>query len=157
PQPLPAGRCRPGPALDPARVHRHRGRRRTPGRQPGWAGWRQPGWHRPRAATMVQPAPAAPALIRPARARGHPMRTAPRPAPRLTAGRRQMHGTATHAIVLATTLMLVPAAAAAQARTALPEEGRVVAGQATVVRQDQTLTVTQQTRRAILEWRSFDI
>jgi len=68
-----------------------------------------------------------------------------------------MQGLARPAIALATTLMLVPGVAAAQARTALPEEGRVVAGQATVVRQDQTLTVTQHTRRAVLEWHSFDI
>lgn len=54
-------------------------------------------------------------------------------------------------------LALLPSLACAQARDALPEEGRVVAGEAALVRQDRTLTIHQQTRRTVLEWRSFDI
>ncbi|HET6396166.1 MAG TPA: filamentous hemagglutinin N-terminal domain-containing protein [Pseudoxanthomonas sp.] len=61
------------------------------------------------------------------------------------------------ACMLATLLALLPAAAWAQERAALPEGGQVVAGEAAIDRQDRTLTVTQHSRRAILEWRSFDI
>lgn len=81
------------------------------------------------------------------------MHTVSSPALRPPVPPRHVLGPAALAIALA----VVPAAATAQARTALPEDGRVVAGQATVARQDHSLTVTQQTRRAILEWRSFDI
>ncbi|WP_162407653.1 filamentous hemagglutinin N-terminal domain-containing protein [Pseudoxanthomonas jiangsuensis] len=52
---------------------------------------------------------------------------------------------------------LLPPAAAAQDPGALPEGGRVVAGEASLARQAKTLTVTQRSQRAILEWRSFDI
>lgn len=81
------------------------------------------------------------------------MRTPPRPALRLSAPPRHVLGP----VALAAALAVIPAAAAAQARTALPEDGRLVAGQATVSRQDHHLTVTQKTPRAILEWHSFDI
>ncbi|WP_051412404.1 filamentous hemagglutinin N-terminal domain-containing protein [Pseudoxanthomonas sp. J35] len=54
-------------------------------------------------------------------------------------------------------LALLPALAMAQDRDALPEDGRVVAGKAELSRKDRTLTISQQTRRAILEWSRFDI
>ena len=54
-------------------------------------------------------------------------------------------------------LALLPALAMAQDRDALPEDGRVVAGKAELSRKDRTLTISQQSRRAILEWSRFDI
>ncbi len=62
-----------------------------------------------------------------------------------------------HRALLAFGLALPAALACAQARTALPEEGRVVAGKAEVARQGAALTVTQSSQRAVLEWRGFDI
>lgn len=55
-------------------------------------------------------------------------------------------------------LALLPlGAAAGQDPRALPEDGRVVAGDATLSTSGRTLTVAQRSNRAILEWRSFNI
>ncbi|WP_158497846.1 filamentous hemagglutinin N-terminal domain-containing protein [Pseudoxanthomonas suwonensis] len=55
-------------------------------------------------------------------------------------------------------LALLPfGAAAGQDPRALPEDGRVVAGNATLSASGHTLTVAQRSNRAILEWRSFNI
>lgn len=54
-------------------------------------------------------------------------------------------------------LALLPLGAAAQDPGALPEGGRVVAGDAGLSSSGRTLTVTQRTDRAILEWKRFDI
>src|SRR5690606_32007731 len=141
-QPLRPGRGRAGPALVPPRHHPGPGARRTAGRQPGRPGRRQPGWHPPRAAAMVQPAPALFAMTH----RSGPSEyTAMRP-------------TRIHVLYLATAATLALAAGAgAQERDALPQDGRVVAGKADLARHERSLTITQHSQRAILEWRSFDI
>src|SRR5690606_16268238 len=151
PQPLPAGRRRPGPALEPARLHRQPGDRHATGRQPWLDGRHQPGRHWPWPPVLVQPSPAVAALSRPP-PEDIPMQ---RPRPRRRAPSRTPPQA--HAVPLALLAALMPALAVAQARTALPEEGRVVAGKASIDRQERTLTVTQQSGRAVLEWRSFDI
>lgn len=61
------------------------------------------------------------------------------------------------ALALAIGLALPAADTPAQERDALPEQGRVVSGKAELRRKERSLTVTQRTQRAILEWRSFDI
>lgn len=54
-------------------------------------------------------------------------------------------------------IALSPAVALALDPVALPEGGRVLAGTASVTSEGRTMTVTQGSRRAILEWQRFDI
>src|SRR5690606_22272062 len=61
------------------------------------------------------------------------------------------------AMALAAALAMSTGAVAAPPRDALPEDGRAVAGRAGMARGERTLTVTQHSQRAIIEWRSFDI
>ena len=69
-----------------------------------------------------------------------------------------MRPTRIHVLYLATAATLALAAGAgAQERDALPQDGRVVAGKADLARHERSLTITQHSQRAILEWRSFDI
>lgn len=64
-----------------------------------------------------------------------------------------------HAISLAATLCVLGSAsqAAAPAANALPEGGQVVAGQAGIGRSGPTLTITQGSSRAAIDWQRFDI
>src|SRR5690606_38172327 len=139
------------PALEPARIHRQPGDRHDTGRQPWLDGRHQPGRHWPWPRVLVQPSPAVAALSRPPPEDIPMHRTLPC---RRATSRTPLQA---HAVPLALLAALMPALAVAQARTALPEEGRVVAGKASIDRQERTLTVTQQSGRAVLEWRSFDI
>ncbi len=47
----------------------------------------------------------------------------------------------------------LPAAALAQ----LPTDGKVVAGQATISKQGNTLNINQSTERAAIDWQTFDV
>lgn len=63
-----------------------------------------------------------------------------------------------HALRLAAlTACLSPGWAAATDPGALPEGGRVVVGKASLASEGRTLTVSQASSRAILEWQRFDI
>jgi filamentous hemagglutinin family protein len=60
-------------------------------------------------------------------------------------------------LLLASTALLAPALARAQAPDARPAGGRVVAGSATIAQTPTHTQVTQSTSRAVIEWRGFDI
>src|SRR5690606_36856633 len=143
-QPLRPGRGRAGAALEHPPLRRHPVRRRSGWRQPGRVRRRQPGWQPPHDPTMVQPAPALLTMNHPDRPREDTTRRPPRTA-------------WIAALALAIGLALPAADTPAQERGALPEQGRVVSGKSELRRKERSLTVTQRTQRAILEWRSFDI
>src|SRR5690606_1196267 len=135
---------RAGAALEHPPLRRHPVRRRSGRRQPGRVRRRQPGWQPPHDPTMVQPAPALLTMNHPDRPREDTTMRPPRTA-------------WIAALALAIGLALPAADTPAQERGALPEQGRVVSGKAELRRKERSLTVTQRTQRAILEWRSFDI
>lgn len=60
-------------------------------------------------------------------------------------------------LLLATTALLAPTLALAQAPNARPQGGQVVAGQAGIAQSTGRTQVNQTTNRAVIEWRGFDI
>ncbi len=67
--------------------------------------------------------------------------------------RRRLH----RALLLATTALLVPLAAAAQAPDARPQGGQVVAGSASISQAPGRTQVTQTSNRAVIEWQRLDV
>jgi ribosomal protein S8E len=55
-------------------------------------------------------------------------------------------------LLLATSALLCPALAAAQAPTARPQGGQVVAGAATITQTPGQTRIVQSTDRAVIEW-----
>jgi filamentous hemagglutinin family protein len=60
-------------------------------------------------------------------------------------------------LLLASTALLIPFAAQAQAPSARPQGGQVVAGSATIAQTPARTQVNQASDRAVIEWRGFDI
>lgn len=60
-------------------------------------------------------------------------------------------------LLLATSALLCPALAAAQAPDARPRGGQVVAGAATITQAPGQTRIVQSTDRAVIEWQGFDI
>uniref|UniRef100_UPI0022EA800B two-partner secretion domain-containing protein n=1 Tax=Falsiroseomonas oryzae TaxID=2766473 RepID=UPI0022EA800B len=60
-------------------------------------------------------------------------------------------------LLLASTALLLPLAAAAQAPGARPQGGNVVAGQASISQTATRTQVNQSSDRAVIEWRGFDV
>ena len=66
-------------------------------------------------------------------------------------------GCALRPLLLATTALLAPSLAVAQAPNSAPQGGNVVAGQASIGQTATRTQVNQTTDRAVIEWRGFDI
>ncbi len=76
----------------------------------------------------------------------------------MAVGVRRSYGPGWRAVLLAgTALTIAPAALHAQAPTARPQGGAVVAGQASISQSAAATTVTQSSQRAIVEWQGFNV